>query len=195
MIRLTRLLSAARVAVALGVLAALLVPAAPAWAHNALRESTPAEGARLTLAPRQVELSFVERLDARFTTVAVTAPGDVAVAAGAPAVSGSRATQPLAPDLPAGSYTVAYRVVSVDGHPVQGSYTFTVSSAPGASPATSAASPSIAPSPTVSPSPAVPAAGSAGGDSWFGTGVVVVLVVLAAAAVGLLAWRTRAARR
>lgn len=129
----------------------------------------PAKGARLGAAPQQVDLVFAERLDPKFTTIAVTAPGDTAAVAGAPAVSGTRATQTLQPGLPAGEYTVAYRVVSVDGHPVQGSFTFTVTAAPAASAPASAppvAASSAAPQPTsASPAAAVDTAADGGGVS------------------------------
>ncbi|HEX7124257.1 MAG TPA: copper resistance protein CopC, partial [Thermodesulfobacteriota bacterium] len=36
----------------------------------------------------------------------------------------------LPPDLPAGAYTVKYRVLSADGHVVEGSYRFTVKPGP-----------------------------------------------------------------
>ncbi|MGC4885632.1 copper resistance CopC family protein [Micromonospora sp. DT227] len=197
MTRTYRFVLPVRVAAALCVAAALLVPATPAWAHNALRESTPAANASLATAPRQVELVFVERLDPRFTTIAVTAPGDVPAVAGRPAVSGTRATQPLKSDLPAGRYTVAYRVVSVDGHPVQDSYTFTVTASASASPL--AASAPSASAPTTPPSaPATTAASSAAaadGAPSMRVGLVGVLLALVAAGAGLLLWRKRAARR
>ncbi|RKN51239.1 copper resistance protein CopC [Micromonospora endolithica] len=182
----------ARLAAALLAVLAVLLPAAPAWAHNALRESTPSRDARVPSAPRQVELVFAERLDPQFTTIAVTGPGDAAVTAGAPAVSGTRATQPVNPDLPAGEYTVSYRVVSVDGHPVQGSFAFTVTSTP-----TRSASPT--PSATISPPSAAPAAAAAAqtdnADGGSGAAVVVAVLAVAAAGAGVLIRRVRAGRR
>ncbi|MBC9002315.1 copper resistance CopC family protein [Micromonospora aurantiaca (nom. illeg.)] len=200
MTRPHRLVLPIRVAAALCALAALLVPATPAWAHNALRESTPAANASVAAAPRQIDLIFAERLDPRFTTIAVTAPGDVPAVAGKPSVSGARATAPLKSDLPAGRYTVAYRVVSVDGHPVQDSYTFTVTDAA----ATPAASAPASSAPTTPPSSPATTAGAsttavadadAGDEPAVGAGLVAVLLVLGAAGVGLLLWRMRAARR
>ncbi|KAB1102874.1 copper resistance protein CopC [Micromonospora aurantiaca] len=195
MTRTYRFVLPVRVAAALCVATALLVPATPAWAHNALRDSTPAANARLAAAPQQIELIFVERLDPRFTTIAVTAPGDVAAVAGKPAVSGTRATQPLKSDLPAGRYTVAYRVVSVDGHPVQSSYTFTVTAS--ASPLAASAPPASALTtpPSVPATTAASSAAAADGAPSMGVGLVAVLLALVAAGAGLLLWRKRAARR
>ncbi|MEV7990189.1 copper resistance protein CopC [Micromonospora sp. NPDC085948] len=181
--------------------AVLLVPAAPAWAHNALREASPTADAQVASAPVRVDLTFAERLDPQFTTIAVTSADKQRVSAGKPTVSGTRATQPLAADLVAGTYTVAYRVVSVDGHPVQGSYTFTVTTS--STPAPSAASsgsqaPTSVPTSESSPSAAVPspAAGSASGDDGGASGVGIVVALLAAFALGLglLVWR-RVGRR
>ncbi|MEV4754447.1 copper resistance CopC family protein [Micromonospora sp. NPDC049559] len=59
-------------------------------------------------------------------TIVVTDPARRPVAAGAPAVTGTRGTVALGRLPGNGTYTVAYRVVSVDGHPVQGSYPFTL---------------------------------------------------------------------
>lgn len=179
--------------------AVLLVPATPAWAHNALRESTPAGGARLAAAPQQVTLIFAERLDPKFTTIAVTAADRTTVAAGKPTVSGKRATQDLTPDLAAGTYTVAYRVVSVDGHPVQGSFTFTTTSVPASTTPTSTASASTAASAAeaAQTGTAVSPAASRQDDNGGGmSGVAVALLLgLVAVGAGVAVWRVRAARR
>ncbi|WFE53074.1 copper resistance CopC family protein [Micromonospora sp. WMMD1155] len=180
-------------------IAVLLVPAAPAWAHNALRESSPTRDAQVASAPERVNLAFAERLDPQFTTIAVTNADKQPVTAGKPTVSGVRATQPLASGLAAGTYTVAYRVVSVDGHPVQGSYTFTVTTSSVTSPSVAASAGPQAPTPDSAPPAAVPspAAGTASDDdgSGLGIGVVVALLAALAAGLGLLVWRRRVGRR
>ncbi|MFK3983253.1 copper resistance protein CopC [Micromonospora sp. NPDC050397] len=137
---------------------ALMVAPAPAQAHNELRASNPAKGAKLASAPAEVTLDFAERLDPRFTTVAVTDAAGKAVVDGKPQVDGVRAVQRLRPALDAGAYTVAYRVVSVDGHPVRGSHTFTVTAPPTTAPATPAAPPSPTAAPTSDVPPTTPAA-------------------------------------
>ncbi|MCZ7379805.1 copper resistance CopC family protein [Micromonospora sp. WMMC250] len=182
-------------------LAVLLAPAAPAWAHNALRESNPTRDAQVASAPERVDLTFAERLDPQFTTIVVTNVDKQPVSSGKPTVSGVRATQALTPGLAAGTYTVAYRVVSVDGHPVQGSYTFTVTASSVTTPPVAASSGSQAPTPTPdsAPSAAVPspAAGAVSDDDGDGLGIGVVVVLLAALALGLglLVKRLRAGRR
>ncbi|MCZ7428921.1 copper resistance protein CopC [Micromonospora sp. WMMA1949] len=131
----------------------LLVPATPAAAHNSLQEATPARDARLTSAPTQVTLRFMQGLNPSFTTITVSDAGQRKVPTSAPAVNGATGTVTIDEPLGNGTYTVAYRVVSRDGHPVQGSYRFTVAdpAAPG-------------PSAPVSPAPASTGADNASGS-------------------------------
>ena len=126
--------------------------AGPASAHNALVEATPKKGAVLKKAPERVELTFLQALDQRYLTIAVTGAGKQPVAADPPEADGKKGTLAFADPLPNGDYTVAYRVVSKDGHPVQGSYAFTVQD-PSAT-----ASPATASTPSAPASPAAPAA-------------------------------------
>ncbi|MFI2651128.1 copper resistance protein CopC [Micromonospora fulviviridis] len=113
-------------AATLAALAFLLASAAPAAAHNSLRTASPSADARLTAPPAEVSLEFLQNLDPAFTTVVLSDGARRKVPTGDPVVTGSRARVPIGGTLPNGTYTVAYRVVSADGHPVQGSYTFTV---------------------------------------------------------------------
>ncbi|MGV9373204.1 copper resistance CopC family protein [Micromonospora tulbaghiae] len=137
--------------------ALLLVPATPAAAHNSLQEATPARDARLTAAPTQVTLRFLQRLNPSFTTITVSDAGQRTVSTSAPAVDGATGTVTIDEPLGNGTYTVAYRVVSRDGHPVQGSYRFTV--AYPAAPAPSASAPSASASSAVAASTGTDAAG------------------------------------
>ncbi|MEK8104691.1 copper resistance CopC family protein [Micromonospora sp. M12] len=111
---------------ALTVLLALLVPAGPAWAHNTLRSSSPARDATLPGTPSAVTLEFSARLDPGFTTVVLTDADKRRIPTGDPVVVGATSTVAVTGALPNGTYTVAYRVVSTDGHPLQGSYPFSV---------------------------------------------------------------------
>jgi methionine-rich copper-binding protein CopC len=114
-----------RVAVlGLAVPAVLALTAVPAQAHNELLSSTPTEGDHLAAAPVVVELKFAEATDPRFVKIAATGPDGTSVAAGGPRVSGAVVRQPISASAASGKYTVTYRVVSKDGHPVQGTLTF-----------------------------------------------------------------------
>ena len=77
-------------------------------------------------APTEVTLEFMQRLDPAFTTIVLTDAAKRKLPTGEPVVTGAKSTVQVTDTLPNGTYTVAYRVVSVDGHPVQGSYPFTV---------------------------------------------------------------------
>lgn len=109
----------------------VLLPAAPAAAHNSLTGSDPADGARLDKPPTQVRLTFLSRLNPETTKITITGPDEQSAVAGEPQFNGSRVTVPFAPG-PAGRYTVAYQVASGDGHPVKGDieFTLTTGSAP-----------------------------------------------------------------
>lgn len=175
-------------------LVALLVGAlspAPALAHSELTSSTPTDGAVVRAAPRLVTLVFGERVQARFSRVAVTGPDGRAAGVGDPTVAGARIDQPISIAAD-GAYTVSYRVVSADGHTVQGQLRFAVSRpATPQSPSPSAPSPTQSsdagsPAPAVSPSTAGGARGERNGSGW-GSLVVLgpMLIALAAIAVVL----------
>ena len=137
----------------LGVLSSIIM-ATGADAHAALRSISPKDGSSLATAPTQVVLTFNEPISTSFATITVTGAAG-AVSAGKTVVDGVTVTQALTPDLPNGSYRVAYRVVSDDGHPVSDTTTFTVAAA--ASPTTSSSATSE-PSATPLPAPSGPAA-------------------------------------
>ncbi|MBL1111400.1 copper resistance protein CopC [Streptomyces sp. 110] len=115
--------------------ATLIATARPAAAHTALTGSAPDDGATVATSPDQVSLSFNDPMDARYSRVAVTGSSGRAVTTGAPEVEGRTVTQALAADTPPGRYTVGYRVVSADGHPVSGRFGFTVAALRTTSPA------------------------------------------------------------
>jgi copper resistance protein C len=190
-------MSRALASVAAVALAALtvLVGSTPAWAHNELRASSPTSGARLAAPPTQVVLDFAERLDPKYTRISVVDAGKVSVVTDPPTVKGTRAVQPLAVRA-TGDYTVAFRVVSVDGHPVQGSVKFRVTAVPAAT-ATPAATASTSPSPpagTGSPAVSVAAVPVADEDSG-AAGPLVVAGLAAVAVTGLAAAGTLLLRR
>ncbi|MEQ3551742.1 copper resistance CopC family protein [Pseudonocardia nematodicida] len=123
---------------------ALLLGAAPAWAHTELESSSPAEGAQLAQAPPEVTLTFNEDVAADTATVTVTGPDGADAVAGPATAEAGTLTVPLRPLGPAGDYTVDYRVISDDGHPVEGTVPFTLTS-PGAAAAPDAPATPAAP--------------------------------------------------
>ncbi|MFI5495106.1 copper resistance protein CopC [Actinoplanes sp. NPDC051859] len=190
---------AALVLAAGAAMTALVLPGTPAWAHNALAESTPAKGAVVEEAPKTVKLRFLEKLNADFTTITVSTEAKQKVAAADPKVDGATATLALTDPLVNGKYTVAYRVVSHDGHTVQGSYDFTVNDpaaaapAPASVPPSSAAVPSAAPatSAAAAPGPATEKASSESSMSGGAVAGIVVAVVIGAGGVAYFLFRRR----
>lgn len=135
--------------------------AGPALAHTSLIASDPADGAVLTAAPATVTLTFDEPLAAFEPLLTVTGPDGVSYQSGSPTVDGPRLSSPVSTLPVAGTYTVAYRVVSEDGHPVDGTLSFQLSAqavAPAPAPAatSSAAVSPPATSPAASSTPADP---------------------------------------
>ena len=110
-------------------IALVLLGAAPASAHSGLNATIPADGAEVDASPAEVVLEFDEPVSTRLSRVQVTGPAGDTWQTGAPEVSGSTVRQPLASLGPAGTYQVAYRVVSADGHPVSGTSSFTLTAA------------------------------------------------------------------
>jgi hypothetical protein len=105
---------------------ALLVPGAPvASAHDELVASTPAEGATVE-APDAVALELSSPAQPLGTRVVVTAPDGAASSEGEAELRGATVVQPLVADLPPGVHTVSWQVTSSDGHPLTGSFSFTV---------------------------------------------------------------------
>ena len=115
-----------RLAVA-GFVALLLLPVEAA-AHAVLVKSSPARRAALTAPPARVELTFNERLEPAYSTLSVWAAGNTRVDDGKTVVGPEdpRRLSVGLPPLKAGSYSVKYRVLSVDGHLVEGTYPFDI---------------------------------------------------------------------
>lgn len=118
----------ARVAGALITLAALLAmmvaSASPASAHARLESSSPQDGSTLAAVPPEIMLQFNEPIEKGLNQVSVTS-GSTNVAKGEPQVEGNTVYQPVEYTMKPGEYTVTYKVVSADGHPVSGSFSFT----------------------------------------------------------------------
>lgn len=111
-----------------------------ALAHTTLIGSDPADGAVLTAAPTTVTLTFDDPLADFEPVLTVTGPDGVTYQSGSPTVDGTRLSNAVNALPVAGTYTVAYRVVSDDGHPVEGTLSFTLAAqaiAPAPAPATS----------------------------------------------------------
>lgn len=103
----------------------------PAAAHNALRSTDPADGSTVPTAPAQVTLTFDQPALEIGTQVVVTGPDGAVVSDGPAQLVDASVVQPLVTTLPAGAYTVDWRVTSADGHPLSGALAFTAAEASG----------------------------------------------------------------
>jgi copper transport protein len=106
----------------------LLLACTPALAHATLVEASPPQGSEVSNPPDRVELRFSEPVDAEFDPVVVRAADGARVDTHDAHVDPEDARVVLA-DLervPEGTYTVKWRVTSIDGHVVEGRYPFAV---------------------------------------------------------------------
>lgn len=119
------------------VLAGSLIGAFPAYGHVSLASSDPADGATLDTPPVQAVLVFSDPVNGALSRAALLIDGAPVTPPQPVRVDGDTVTVPL--PAQAGRYRVAYRVVSADGHRVDGQIRFAVNGAP-----TSATPPSAA---------------------------------------------------
>ncbi|MGH3821354.1 MAG: copper resistance CopC family protein [Pseudonocardiaceae bacterium] len=106
--------------------------------HNELISTDPTEGAQLDTGPARVTLVFDLPAQRGFSTIIVTGPDGNQWQAGPATEDGTSVSAPVRPLGPAGAYTVAWRIISADGHSTRGTLAFTLTT-PG--PGTAAASP------------------------------------------------------
>jgi copper transport protein len=121
-----RIRSAAALAI---VVLSIVLGAAPADAHAELLVSTPNDGDVLEVAPGEVVLQFTETVQLQADGVRIVDADGDRVDAGAAVAEGATVTAPVEDELERGSYVVAWRVVSADGHPIRGAFTFSVGEA------------------------------------------------------------------
>jgi hypothetical protein len=191
----------------------LLALVATASAHTALVSASPAEGSTVTEQPGQVVLTFNEAVQGQFAQLAVADANGSSHQTGEPQASGATVTQAVG-ELPDGIYTVSFRVVSADGHPVTGSYQFSVAAAPAApipttpdttsstspAPTPAASSPGTSTSttdsvPSESATPVAAGTESDGDDGGLGTGAIIALAAAAAALIATFGYIATGGRR
>ncbi|GAA2334255.1 copper resistance protein CopC [Saccharopolyspora halophila] len=152
-------------------LVALIGTASPALAHNVLVGSDPADGAQVRTGPKEVRLNFDQPVKAgdEYNAVTVIGPNGGHWTAGPARVESNAVIAPVRDLGPAGSYTVGYRVLSNDGHPVSGKVGFTLTAA-------GSGTPGQQPSATASPEQSE--SGSSGMPVWPWIAGAAVLVLL-----------------
>ncbi|WP_394553159.1 copper resistance protein CopC [Agromyces sp. MMS24-JH15] len=178
---------------AVGAAAVLaLAPAVPAFAHNSITGTTPAADSTIVEQPGAVVVSTSDALleVGGGNLIDLTGPDGLHYASACAEVSGTEVSVPV--ELgPAGEYTVVWRVVSADGHPISGEYAFTWAPASGAGTGVGMVDPACdavaATDATSGPEDAeapddAGAAGSATDVAWIASAVVIAL------AAGVATW-------
>jgi len=98
-----------------------------AFAHAGLVSSEPGRRAVMTVPPKEIRLCFNENIEAKFSKVTLSDGKGAAVPLGEVQTDPKAPSCLLAPlisPLRNGSYTIKYRVLSVDGHVVDYGYGF-----------------------------------------------------------------------
>ncbi|MFT4260750.1 copper resistance CopC family protein [Microbacterium sp.] len=181
----------APLALAAALLAAFLVivSAQPASAHDQLTGSSPAADSTVEVLPGEIALTFSNDLitGEGATLMTVTDAAGVSVTDGPALTEGATVRQPLVAEAEAGLYQVVWKVVSSDGHPTEGSFSFTVTrstataptAAPVQTPVPQDTSTATAAPTTSTPEASTPADASEGPFGfWLIGGVVLALLAL-----------------
>lgn len=164
----------------------LCLPTPWAQAHAELVSSNPAAGAHLDALPTKIQVTFDGDLltigGAKTNVLMVKDPQGHQIDGKNSHVTGATLSVDVNPIATIGKFEVSWRVVSGDGHPEEGSYTFSVGQK----------AESATPSPSES-SPPMPS--TTGEDFWGRYGTGLMLVVVGALAIGIWARFERARRK
>lgn len=111
---------------AMGILAAVTFSSCDiALAHAKLKTSQPAANSKVQAGIKEIRLMFNETIEPSLSTVEVDGPDGRAIASSKGSKVCAKQTCKLAvPALAAGTYAVKFHVLSMDGHVVEGSYSF-----------------------------------------------------------------------
>jgi copper resistance protein C len=159
-----------------------------AAAHDELASSNPQAGATLDAAPEAIELTFSNVPATIGSEVQVLDEAGENWAEGEVSITDTVATQAIRAGAPAGTYTVNWRVVSSDSHPIEGTFDFTAaeggaaSEAPAASETPEASVGTAGPIETADPEALDEEPAADSGMSW---GVILMIAVLVALAIVL----------
>ena len=119
----------------LGLYVALLIISPTyAFAHGEMVRADPAANSRVISAPAEVSIEFDGKLQVlgNATINSITVKDDKGQVISEPTsiVNGMKITSKLTSLEVTGLISVSYRIVSEDGHPVEGEYSFTVGETP-----------------------------------------------------------------
>lgn len=108
------------------MVAALFVVVPPAAAHDQLLSSDPKDGAKLDEMPPSIVLTFSGEPMETGAGVVLTSEDGQEVALNDLTADGATLTATVPSTLPGGVYEASWHIVSGDGHPLEGAFSFTV---------------------------------------------------------------------
>jgi len=105
-----------------------------AFAHGAMVQATPAADSNVLTAPTEVSIEFDGKLqiigNTKVNSIEVTDNQGQVISSPTSVVEGNKISTKLQLTDITGLVSVHYRIVSEDGHPVEGDYSFTVGEMP-----------------------------------------------------------------
>ena len=108
-------------------LVAIIAMPHSAW-HNELTKSLPAADAAMPQSPAAIRLWFAERVEPKFSSIALMKPDSTGIPIGKPRATDDPKSivSDVPARLPAGKYLIRWRTAGSDGHAVRGSFWFSV---------------------------------------------------------------------
>jgi copper resistance protein C len=112
----------------ISIVTLMSLASAPAFAHAFLKDSVPAVGSSVAIAPAEVTITFTEGVEPGFSKIVVQDSTGANMDAGAAHRVGDDEKKLAVPlkKLGAGTYTVAWHATATDTHKTQGNFTFSV---------------------------------------------------------------------
>ncbi|HXY57175.1 MAG TPA: copper resistance CopC family protein [Methylocystis sp.] len=109
-------------------LALLFGAAAPATAHSFLIDANPSAKDHIATAPKTIKLKFGAGVEPNYSKLTIETGDGKVLASGAVGKPETprELTLDAPADMPPARYIVRYRVLSTDGHIVEGNYEFTI---------------------------------------------------------------------
>ncbi|WP_179150817.1 copper resistance CopC family protein [Leifsonia sp. NCR5] len=174
-----------------------IVTAAAAEAHDALASANPGQSATVSTRLEEVTLTFNEAPLSGLQSgiiIQVTDASGKEVSTGDLRISDRTLARSLTITAQ-GDYTVTWRTVSADGHPIDGAYTFTYAGPVPPSPTPTATPTAVAP--TATPSPSVTSAKPFAEASTASapTGLIATIVIAVLVVAGVVLWAVIASSR
>ena len=115
---------------ALTIIGVLVISGSPASAHTEILKSSPAADKIISVMPKSIRLTFVEKLlvvmgsKSKANSITVKSPGNKIVSNGKVKVVANIASINLVTLKESGKYQVTFRVVARDGHVLKDSFKF-----------------------------------------------------------------------